>query len=512
IISRRPRYYPHSIRRRLPHPCSASRPTPTPGLPPPPRFADPGPPDPRRRCPFCEGDGGEKGRRRRRAREADGFCRAAGKTGLRKREMMRLTHRFTWPLSVADAGRPRAGHLRLVFCASAAAFATLLAFNYFRQPLPTGPPLVTIVDADQPLRCVQGLKNAAARNLAVDPALRDAITLLADTFDYGQASAFRAELNATMHLVTAEDVRRSVEASGSPCSGGGLPRLAVCSLASSSAPYVQEWIAHNILLGATKLVLYDNDDPASTPSLEFRRAVRPFAEAGYVHVVDWYFQPTERDRDTFRQVEAQNHCLDMHRSDVDWIAFIDLDEYIVLHQPPMQTACLTQVLAGHRDEVGFVVPWRDFGPVGVARHDHRRTSLEQYRWAEISPHNASVEGKSIVNTRYVKKMIHPHFASYPPFRYAVDALGNPANEHISFRPKGWVGYWNPHANVELRHFWGRDVKFTLSDKVCSFSYERDMFSDIRAAKAVRLLNSRQLVRDPDLMEHHQVALEQFLWG
>ncbi len=93
-------------------------------------------------------------------------------------------------------------------------------------------------------------------------------------------------------------------------------RLAVCAIAKDEGPYFKEWLDWHISQGVEKFYIYDNESTDCT-----REVLRPYIESG---VVEYCYYPGYR-----RQIAAYDDCMDRHRFDTRWLAFIDLDEFIV---------------------------------------------------------------------------------------------------------------------------------------------------------------------------------------
>ena len=91
--------------------------------------------------------------------------------------------------------------------------------------------------------------------------------------------------------------------------------LGVCAIYRDEAPYLREWIEFHRLVGVERFFLYDNG--SIDDHLE---ALAPYIAEGTVVLHDW---PGPR-----RQLPAYEHCLNAHRDEARWIAFIDLDEFL----------------------------------------------------------------------------------------------------------------------------------------------------------------------------------------
>src|SRR5919109_1112110 len=131
--------------------------------------------------------------------------------------------------------------------------------------------------------------------------------------------------------------------------------LAVSAIYLNEAPFLEEWIEFHRLVGVEKFFLYNH---LSTDN--HRAVLAPYVEEGIVEVTDWPHEPG--------QASAYQDCLDRHRRDARWIAFIDLDEF--LFSPTY--APLPQVLKAYEPWPGVHVNWAVFGPSG---HETRPQGL-----------------------------------------------------------------------------------------------------------------------------------------
>ncbi len=125
------------------------------------------------------------------------------------------------------------------------------------------------------------------------------------------------------------------------------PYLSIWCLYQDEAPYMREWIEFHRLMGVERFFLYDHysgDD--------HRAALAPYIEEEIVVLHDWPHDPG--------QVAAANHCLERHRDDSRWIAFIDADEF--LFSPTGKP--LPAVLAEYERFPGVVINGATFGTSG----------------------------------------------------------------------------------------------------------------------------------------------------
>lgn len=215
--------------------------------------------------------------------------------------------------------------------------------------------------------------------------------------------------------------------------------LAACGIYLNEAPYLEEWIEFHRLVGVEKFFLYDHE---STD--EHHEVLRPYVEEGTVVVKHWPDQPG--------QPSAFRDCLEEHRDEARWIAFLDLDEF--LFSPTL--APLPQVLADYEEHPGVVVNWCMFGPSG---HETKPAGLvlENYNLRARDEHPLNHLVKSVVDPRRATRVcggINPHCFDYAD-GFAVDELFRPLDR----TPRGQtqtVSYTRlriNHYNIKSREQW-----------------------------------------------------------
>ncbi|RUL76138.1 glycosyltransferase family 92 protein [Dyella choica] len=216
--------------------------------------------------------------------------------------------------------------------------------------------------------------------------------------------------------------------------------LAICAVFKDEAAYLREWVEFHQLMGVERFYLYNNN--SSDPYLD---ALQPHMASGTVVLHEWPRHPA--------QLQAYEHCLKTHGSEADWIAFIDLDEFLFAPDARL----LPDVLAEYADHPGVGVNWVMFGsaghtakpPGGVLENYLRRGTLDggiPYAQADGSyrPENAHI--KSIVQPAKVLACTNPHFMLYMDNAHAVDENGRsidgPFTEQVSVKKLRINHYWS----------------------------------------------------------------------
>ena len=139
---------------------------------------------------------------------------------------------------------------------------------------------------------------------------------------------------------------------------GALPRplgsrpplnLTVCGIFRDEAPYLAEWVTFHRLQGVEHFWLYD-----TLSEDDWRSELAPELAAGIVTVTPW---PEEAG-----QPSAYLDCLQRHRDETRWMAFIDIDEF--LFSPSGRR--LPEVLRAFDHRPGVVANWRMLQSAGAS--------------------------------------------------------------------------------------------------------------------------------------------------
>lgn len=171
------------------------------------------------------------------------------------------------------------------------------------------------------------------------------------------------------------------------------PQVCVVAILKDEARFVDEWLAYHRLLGAEHFVLYDHD-----PALGLRDFVAPHEE--YVTVIDWpgrFEDLPGRDA----QTKAYAHAVAGVASRYEWVAFIDVDEFIVLRKQPD----LPSFLRRFGDCGAISLQWHSFGHNGFYRDPPGLVTASLTRRARTPGRM----GKSITRTVAIADIPSAHY-------------------------------------------------------------------------------------------------------
>jgi Glycosyltransferase family 92 len=204
--------------------------------------------------------------------------------------------------------------------------------------------------------------------------------------------------------------------------------LAACACLGFDVPYLVEWLEFHRMVGVERFFLYNNGDREGQ-----REMLAPYVADGIVDLHEWPTFPP--------QVSAHNNCIELHRDDARWIAFIDTDEF--LFAPDGRA--LPEVLADYEKWPGVGVGRVFYGPSG-----HRLKPdglvIESYL-RKLPDHRASTAVKSIVDPTRTGASATPHSFDHPN-GFIVDERHRPIEDPL------WPQM--PSFSVErlrINHYW-----------------------------------------------------------
>ena len=184
------------------------------------------------------------------------------------------------------------------------------------------------------------------------------------------------------------------------------PYLSICAIYRGEGPYLREWVAFHRVVGVERFYLYDNRSKD-----EHREALAPYLAEGGIEQTDWPLFPG--------QVQAYTDCLERHREDTRWMAFVDIDEF--LFSPTGRP--LPEVLARYERWPGVGVNRVTFGTSG---HETPPPGLvlENYTRRLEHPNMRKPAVKSVVDPRRAVRALDPHHFEYRE-GFAVDESEHP---------------------------------------------------------------------------------------
>ncbi|GLI64898.1 hypothetical protein VaNZ11_008289 [Volvox africanus] len=213
----------------------------------------------------------------------------------------------------------------------------------------------------------------------------------------------------------------------------------ICTNVKDEGTYLLEFILYHHWIGFGKIYVMDYN--SSRPLFNLRMLM-PFIRSGiveYHYDADPKHHSHERGRlfVEYSQGTAFQRCIDFAHRDHVWMAFIDADEYIVLHDYEGGRPNITDFLRGYEKYPGLAVNMRVFGSSGHIRRPEAGT-LEAY--TKCTPSSA-YENRHIKTIGRLSQVLsiggNPHeFRYFNAAHKAVNERGIPIQGPMSL-PVSW---------------------------------------------------------------------------
>lgn len=189
-----------------------------------------------------------------------------------------------------------------------------------------------------------------------------------------------------------------------------MKRAGIAAIVRDEAPYLLEWIAFHRVMGFTDFLIADHGSVDGT-----RELLAALAQQGLVQAFD-----VERVAGDAPQLRVYHQLLEAWPEQIDWLAFIDADEFLLPEEGTSMLPVLTQAMAPE-DVSALALNWATFGSAG-----HLFASLEPVlsRFTRRGPRELSVNRhyKCIIKRERASGFLNPH---HPQLHWGrlVNALG-----------------------------------------------------------------------------------------
>lgn len=218
--------------------------------------------------------------------------------------------------------------------------------------------------------------------------------------------------------------------------------VAIAAIFQNEGDFLKEWIEFHRMIGVEHFYLYNNQ---STD--EFEKVLKPYIKRGIVELYDVPIDLSDGKIYLEWQVRVYNHALKISKKFNEWVAFIDIDEFICLVHHESLPEFLSQYLyAG-----GLCINWVMYGTSDIYDLAHGELLIEKLvkryplEWGE----NRLV--KSIIRPKHVQKCLDAHTFEYKENVFAVF----PNHQKFTHTP----GFDIPVDDVRINHYWFRTEKF-----------------------------------------------------
>lgn len=195
-------------------------------------------------------------------------------------------------------------------------------------------------------------------------------------------------------------------------------KFSICAIFKNETLQLKEWIEYHRMVGVEHLYLYNNFSEDNYLSV-----LAPYVEENYVTLTEWKIPPPS-------QVSAYQHFKNHYSKETQWVAFMDLDEFICMKE------CddIKDWISKYDKYPSLVAYWKCFGANGRIEHDKSQLLIEQYYtcWDRLYDY-----GKPFFNFSFEVYGFHKNFIHELPA--ALSLLGGkvrikipPINEFKKF--------------------------------------------------------------------------------
>lgn len=209
--------------------------------------------------------------------------------------------------------------------------------------------------------------------------------------------------------------------------------IAIVAIAKNEALYIREWLEYHRIVGIQKFYFYDNESDDDT-----KQILQPYIDSGLVEYT--YIKGKAR------QLDAYNEAIKKHKQECRWMAFIDLDEFIMPTEPFKSIAEIASriVYNSKGGAAGLGLNWAVYGSSNINDKPQGLVIDNFVNRAEIT-HWSCYMIKTICNPRMVSDYISPHYPLYKIGAYSVsDSDGK--------RQYGWFHHNVTYKNVRINHY------------------------------------------------------------
>lgn len=212
--------------------------------------------------------------------------------------------------------------------------------------------------------------------------------------------------------------------------------LAIVAISKNEGPYIKEWINFHRLVGVSKFYFYDNESNDCIFEI-----LKPYIDQGIVEYTLIHGKG--------QQLEAYNDAIAKHKNECRWMAFLDMDEYIMPSKPfePIHNIVSEVVRKAGSGAAGVGVNWCIYGSSHLEKTPKGLIS-ENFIFRGTASDWGNYHIKTICNPRLVKNYISPHYPVYRLGAYSV-------SESDCKRLWGWFCHDVKWKNMRINHYYSK---------------------------------------------------------
>ena len=208
----------------------------------------------------------------------------------------------------------------------------------------------------------------------------------------------------------------------------------ICAIAKNEESFIKEWVEYHLLTGFEHIYIYDNNS-----RVPISEALSEYIDSSLATVIN-------STRDVDPQRIAYMDCLQKYGSQCKWMAFIDIDEFIV----PKSEHDIRDILDRYIDYGGLAIHWKIFGSGG---HRTRPDGGVIKNYNKVISFDSHI--KSIVQPSKVDKVFTPHSFGYRDGSFCVNEDYVPVASYQSYHIS---------RTVQINHYYYKSLE-DFKDKI-----------------------------------------------
>ena len=226
-----------------------------------------------------------------------------------------------------------------------------------------------------------------------------------------------------------------------PAPARGRHGIAIVLIVRNEARHIAEWAEFHRAAGVRHVYLYDNGCTDGTPD----RARDVLGDALTVMPWDQKLHDGRGGAEIHNQVLAYAHAVRNFGAGYRWLAFIDVDEFLV----PVDARSLPEALSGLEGEAQVSLPWHMFGRNGHDAPPEGGVLRNYLRRADPRRADRALNWKVLVDPARVTA-VRVHGFDVDGQGVSVNDAGLPA-DHDARQQRGFYS----RARVQLNHYYSR---------------------------------------------------------
>ncbi|MBR4589887.1 MAG: glycosyltransferase family 2 protein [Bacteroidaceae bacterium] len=225
-----------------------------------------------------------------------------------------------------------------------------------------------------------------------------------------------------------------------------MKKFAICATIKNENLYLREWVEYHLSIGFNKIILYDNnDEDGEHPDM----VIQDYIDSENVVLIKNNYYDERPNQ--FKQTDAYNDCFQKNKSLYDWIAFIDVDEFIFLENHKKIQYLFDELNYEQADCIAInAIVYADdslyYNSKPLMERFHTRAKEISF-WGSTMNHLAHCIVKTSADIKYIDG--NPHF---PDIR-KCSAMNAECN--YFYKDDGYCTYTNcvVDKNIYIKHYY-----------------------------------------------------------